>query len=81
MASQRLRRGYLGDATHDRVVEYLVARGCLVQGSSHLGAGANVATLMELSRILRAENLFPEERRVLAEVANIKITNAMLEGW
>ena len=37
LSSQRLRRGFLGDTTHDQVVELLVAQGALIRdgGETH----------------------------------------------
>lgn len=81
IVSQRLRRGFLGDAMHDRVVEYLSAKQWLAQAGAHVNAGPKVSNLSQLSATLQNQNLFQDERRVLTAMLHIKITNSMLEGW
>lgn len=75
------RRGFLGDAVHDHVVDYLVARQIFTQSSSHLSLGTNGGTLERIPAALAAEGLFGNERAALAQMKEIRITNKMLEGW
>lgn len=77
---QRLRRGYLGDAMHDRVIGYLVAGGIFEQTAGHLRSGKNISLLAQISSAIKAEKLFVNELRTLEQMSAIRITNAMLEG-
>jgi hypothetical protein len=80
-SSQSLRRGFLGDAMHDEVIDYMVAGGLLLKAQSHLTTlGANSRVESIYNEILTSE-LFVRERKVLTNLENIRITNAMLEGW
>lgn len=79
-SSQRLRRGFLGDQMHEDVVAFLVARGVLAKIGSHI-VSVNADFLTDLYSVSLEQALFSAERRVLHELLNIQITNAMLEGW
>jgi hypothetical protein len=79
-SSQRLRRGFLGDQMHEDVMEFLVARGVFVRIGSHIVSG-NMSFLTDLYSASVERGLFPAERRVLHELLDVQITNAMLEGW
>ena len=81
LTSERLRRGFIGDAMHDRTVEFLTVRGVLNRTDTHLVAGSNVG-LAEgwYSEVVKAE-LFARERATFAAVAEIPVTERMLEGW
>ncbi len=79
-ASQRLRRGFLGDQMHEDVIEFLVARGVFVRLGGHI-VSDSMAFLMQVYSGVVDENLFPAERDVLQELLDVKITNDMLEGW
>ena len=81
LTSQKERRGFLSDLTHDHVVEYLIARQILKRDPSHLRLGENGTILTNLSSTLAKEELFENERLALSDMKNIKITNNMLEGW
>lgn len=79
--SQPLRRGFLGNEMHESVVAYLVAAGALRHDGAHLAAGANVHVLARWAAAAREGNLFSTERAAIDRLSEIKITNAMLEGW
>lgn len=83
MTSDRLRRGFLTDTTHSRVVELLVAGQALAwaQTGSHLVEGPHAALLVSARRVVRELDLFTAERAALTELTRVRITNAMLEGW
>jgi hypothetical protein len=81
LASQRLRRGFLGDSMHDDVTGYLVAMGALTQSGSHVICPAENGLLADLYNAIVEADLFVTERDALDELGHIKITNPMLEGW
>jgi hypothetical protein len=81
ISSQRLQRGFLGDQMHDDVVSLLVARGILVRIETHITSGDNFGLLTELYSMSIKQGLFSDERTALDELLDVKITNAMLEGW
>jgi hypothetical protein len=79
-SSQRLRRGYLGDSTHDQVVEYMVACKILrIEGRNFISDKSSqyIAAIVSVSE---SENMFATERSALQELAGFRVTNAMLEG-
>jgi hypothetical protein len=79
--SQRLRRGFLGDQMHEDVVTFLVARGILVWSGSHVATGPGSDWLTQLHSATIEQGIFAMERDVLEELLDVRITNAMLEGW
>ena len=79
--SQRLRRGFLGDQMHEDVVAFLLARGMLIWSGSHIAAGPGADWLRQLHSANIEHGLFSVERDALEKMLNIRITNAMLEGW
>jgi hypothetical protein len=81
LASQRLRRGFVGDVTYEAVIAFLVARRVLVRVGSHLVSGQNVDALTPFYTAAVEHSLFAAERRVLQKLVDVKITNSMLEGW
>ena len=81
LASQSLRRGFLGDEMHDKVIDYLVAHDALRREKAFLVASSNGAFLADLAAAANEANLFMEERHTLQDLLNVRITNSMLEGW
>jgi len=81
LASQRLRRGFLGDTMHDDVIGFLVARRVLARLGKYVTPGTNFGWLSTLCNALREAQLFVAERDVIDRVPDSKITNNMLEGW
>jgi hypothetical protein len=79
--SQRLRRGFLGDEMHESVVAFLVAAGALRHDGAHLSAGDNSHILGDWVTAAIDAELFVAERAAIDALGDIKITNAMLEGW
>lgn len=78
--AQELRRGFLGDNTHDCVVAFLAARHAFEWSGSHLVAGKRSDILTGLSTYTRENDLFTTEREILTVLTEVKITNYMLEG-
>jgi len=79
--SMRIRRGFLSDSAHDDVISYLVACGRLKRFETQIVSGTSGAALMELAKSITERELFASERSVIEQLANIRITNEMLEGW
>jgi hypothetical protein len=81
LSPQQLRRGFLGDETHDAVVAFLVARGVLHRIHAHLGSSANSDLLTRLYSTALENTLFSTSLQALRDLTDIRITNSMLEGW
>jgi hypothetical protein len=79
--SQRLRRGFLGDAMHESVMEFLIAGGVFRRDGAHLSAGANGQLVEKWTNAALTAELFSAERAAIEQLSTITITNAMLEGW
>ncbi|MES2220367.1 MAG: hypothetical protein V4587_05300 [Acidobacteriota bacterium] len=79
--SIRIRRGFLSDSAHEDVISYLMACGWLKRFETQIVSGATGGGLLELAKALSENNLFANERAVIEQLANIRITNQMLEGW
>ncbi|HEY6421355.1 MAG TPA: hypothetical protein VIX59_20340 [Candidatus Binataceae bacterium] len=78
---RRMPRGYVGDRTHDGIVEFLVAAGILDRDKpNQLVAGRLVGLLDALYDRIKATNLFTNERRVLEELRVVHASRTMLEG-
>jgi hypothetical protein len=81
--SDRLRRGFLSDTMHDRVIDYLVAARVFVRhrNGEHLSLGPMRDLADAVSAQVSGAGLFAAERAALVELQSIAITNDMLEGW
>jgi hypothetical protein len=77
----RIRRGFLSDTAHEDVVDLLVACGVFVRHGSHLLTGQKSGYLRETTKALTEAGLFQNERQVISELDDVKLTNNMLEGW
>ena len=77
---QRLRRGYIGDSTHDQVVEYMIACGILRAEGRYLLSRKDSTYIDEVYRAAVNDTMFESERTVLEELSHLRFTNAMLEG-
>lgn len=77
---QRMPRGYLGDHTHDRTVELLVAGGVLAREGDALVAGSRFADLQQVYDDLIAANLLSSERATLLELSRIRTNKTLLQG-
>lgn len=81
LPSQRIRRGFIGDTTHDRVVEFLVAGGVLTRAGKYILPGEKGQLLEGVFSTVAELQLFSAERQVLEAMKSVKITENMLEGW
>ena len=83
LTSDRLRRGFLADTTHDRLVDFLVAASVFTRhpNGTHVMEGRPGNLLDMLAGEVDEQNLFGSERAALADLRTITITTDMLEGW
>lgn len=79
--SVRIRRGFLSDSAHDDVISYLVACGRLKRFETQIVSGTSGGALMEIAKSIAEHELFASERGAIEQLADIRITNEMLEGW
>ncbi len=73
-------RGYMGDQTHDGVVDFLVAAGILQQDGDYLEAGARYAALDAVVAAVEEAQMFSGERAILEALRSIKPNKTMLGG-
>jgi len=77
---QRMPRGYLGDSTHDRTVELLVAGGVLAREGDELIAGGRFSDLRRIYDDLVARSLLRSERATLLKLAHTRVNKTLLKG-
>lgn len=80
LASQRWRRGFVGDRTHDAVIDFLAAEGVVRRQDDLLLSGPRYSVLAAIESTVRARDVFQDERRVLAKFAELRPIKAMLGG-
>lgn len=77
---QKMPRGYLGDRTHDRTVELLVAGKVLYRTTDALVSGERFNVLKVMYKGIVASDLFASERLTLHELAHIPVNKTLLRG-
>lgn len=77
---QKMPRGYLGDRTHDRTVELLVAGEVLYRTADALVSGERFSVLRGMYEGIVARDLFTSERGTLHELAHIAVNRTLLRG-
>lgn len=77
---QLMPRGYVGDSTHDRTVELLVAVGVLEREGDELVAGNRFADLRRIYDDLVNRNLLRSERATLLELSRARVNKTLLKG-
>ena len=77
---QRMPRGYLGDSTHDRTLELLVAGGVLARDDDALVAGSRFADLQRIYDDLVTRNLLRSERAALLKLSQTRVNKTLLKG-
>lgn len=77
---QKMPRGFLGDRTHDRTVELLVAGKVLYRTVDALVSGDRFSVLQGMYKEIVASNLFTSERETLLELAYIPVNKTLLRG-
>jgi hypothetical protein len=75
---KQMPRGYLGDETHDAVVDLLVASGILRKSGDAVEGSLRYSTLGDLAMRIDADNLFAAERSVLKRLRSVKATKVLL---
>jgi hypothetical protein len=73
-------RGYIGDNTHDRTVELLIAGRVLLRTPNGLANGERFPTLETLYRDLVTSELLQAERNTLRELAGARANQTLLSG-
>jgi hypothetical protein len=73
-------RGYMGDQTHDGVVDFLLAAGMLRENGDYLEAGPRYAALEAVAVAVEGAQMFAGERRILEALRAIKPNKIMLGG-
>ncbi len=76
-----LRRGFIGDTVHENVIELLLASKALYQSDRFLLPGDRYSNIIDMHRDICQHGLFVREQEAIKSLKEIKITNAMLEGW
>lgn len=77
---QMMPRGYLGDVTHDRTVELLVACGVLTREGDELAAGSRFDDLRRIYDGLVAADLLRSERATLLKLSHTRVNKTLLKG-
>lgn len=79
--STRIRRGFLSDTAYDDVLNFLVASTMFIREGGQIALGAKGEEVRKIVGAIEEQGLFVSERRAIAVLGDIKITNNMLEGW
>jgi hypothetical protein len=77
---QLMPRGYLGDRTHDRTVEFLVATNVLHRTADSLIGGEAFAGLHALYHDVMAKGLLRSEREALQTMSSLPVNKTLLGG-
>ncbi len=77
---QLMPRGYLGDSTHDRTVELLIAGGVLAREGDTLIAGSRFFDLRRTYNDLVGIDLLRSERVTLLELSRTRTNKTLLKG-
>lgn len=73
-------RGYMGDQTHDSVVDFLAAVGALRRDGDYLEGAANFGVLDRVAVEIATNDLFRGERDILEKLREIRPSKALLGG-
>ena len=77
---QKMPRGYLGDRTHDRTVELLVATKVLHRTADSLVGGESFSRLETLYLDILAKGLLRSEREALETMSHLSVNKTLLSG-
>lgn len=77
---RKMPRGYIGDQTHDSVVDMLVASGTIQEDGDWLHAGLNVSALESIYGGICEAKLFATERSVMEQARDLPVSKVMLGG-
>ncbi len=73
-------RGYLGDQTHDGVVELLVAARILGRDGDYLECADQFHVLDALASRVATDGMFVGERNILGQLTDLRPTKALMGG-
>jgi hypothetical protein len=73
-------RGYVGDTTHDAILDLLVANHALVKDGDSVREGTAVNMLDMYFSELVEKNLFSTERAVISNLLDVRVSKTMLGG-
>ena len=76
-----LRKGFITDTMHDKVMQFMAASGALRREDVFVIPGVEPAILKDLQKVAEDNALFELEIAALSALHSITITNDMLEGW
>lgn len=74
----QLPRGYLGDETHDGVVDLLVASSVLVKAADWIEASTRYSVLDDLGARIEDCGLFVGERTIMERLRSVRVTKILL---
>jgi hypothetical protein len=77
---QKMPRGYLGDRTHDRTVELLVATKVLYRTADALVGGESFSRLETIYLDILAKGLLRSEREALQTMSRLSVNRTLLSG-
>ncbi len=77
---QKMPRGYLGDRTHDRTIDLLVAGNVLRRATDTLESGERFDVLRYLHQQIVDRDILASERRTLHELARLRVNKTLLRG-
>lgn len=75
---QQMPRGYLGDETHEGVMNLLVASGMLRKVGDAIEASSRYSMLAQLVDRIELDGLFSGERAILQRLRSVKVTKVLL---
>ena len=77
---QKMPRGFLGDRTHDRTVEFLVAARVLYRVPDLLVSGDRFGVLESVYEQIIRTDILASERETLHELARLRVNKTILRG-
>jgi hypothetical protein len=77
---RKMPRGYLGDRTHDGVIQFLVAADVLHRDRDAIASGTQISMLDNLYDRIKADTLLLEEQRVLTDLLTVHPNKTMMAG-
>jgi hypothetical protein len=80
LAWQAMPRGFLGDLTHDRTIDLLVACGVLSRSNDRLVAGPRFRLLEKVYEEILESDLLQSEREAIRTLSLLKVSNKMIGG-
>jgi hypothetical protein len=75
---QQMPRGYLGDETHESVIDFLVASSILQRSGDSIEGSSQYSALRNLARSIEEDDFFAAERAILDRLRSVKVTKVLL---